>query len=71
MTPAAPLLPTKSTPVVSIGDLPAPVTFSGLAPLNVGLYQVNVAVPAGVPSGIQPVVLSIGGLSASTSVIVE
>jgi uncharacterized protein (TIGR03437 family) len=43
------------------------VGFAGLAPNIVGLYQVNITVPQGVPSGTQPIVLSIGGLSTQTS----
>ena len=50
-----PLARTLSTPLVHIAGLPAQVTFSGLAPGFVGLYQVNVQVPAGVPSGTQKV----------------
>ena len=71
ITPAAPLSTTKATPVVTIGGLPAAVTFSGLAPLNVGLYQVNAIVPESLISGVQPVVLSIGGLSSATSVAIQ
>jgi uncharacterized protein (TIGR03437 family) len=48
--------------------VPAPVLFSGLSPGFVGLYQVNVEVPATSPVGeAVPVVLSIGG-AASNSV---
>jgi uncharacterized protein (TIGR03437 family) len=71
VTPAAPLAMTKSTPVVTIGGLSATVSFSGLAPLNVGLYQVNAVVPEGLASGIQPVVLSIGGLNSTTAVVIQ
>jgi uncharacterized protein (TIGR03437 family) len=39
------------TPTVWIGGILAPVTFAGLAPGTVGVYQVNVQVPAGAPSG--------------------
>jgi minor extracellular serine protease Vpr len=53
---------TMTTPVVTIGGVPAPVLFSGLAPGSVGEYQVNVQVPAGSGTGSAvPVVLSIGG----------
>ena len=54
---AEPLARTLSTPLVNIAGLPALVTFSGLAPGFVGLYQVNVQVPAGVPAGTQSVEL--------------
>jgi uncharacterized protein (TIGR03437 family) len=58
---------TVVTPEVRVGDITAPVIFSGLAPGFVGLYQVNAQVPAGLRSGIQPVTLSVNG-AASNSV---
>jgi uncharacterized protein (TIGR03437 family) len=53
---------------VTMGGVNAPVSFSGLAPGFVGLYQVNAEVPAGLASGNQPVVITIGG-SASNSAL--
>ena len=54
-------------PVVMIGGVAANVTFSGLAPATVGVYQINVQVPDAAPSGnAVPVVLSIGGLASNT-----
>jgi hypothetical protein len=52
-TGAAPsqLSQTIATPSVKIGTLDAAVSFSGLAPGFVGLYQVNVQVPANAPAG--------------------
>ena len=35
-----------ATPAVTIGGIPAPVTFAGLSPLYVGVYQINVTLPA-------------------------
>jgi uncharacterized protein (TIGR03437 family) len=61
---------TSSTPTVTIGNLPANVTFSGLAPGFVGLYQVNALVPATVPAGgAVPVVVSLGGVASNTATI--
>ena len=69
-TPADPLASTLVTPVVTIGGAPATVSFSGLAPGFVGLYQVNVQVPATAPPGAAvPLVLTIGGLPANTVTI--
>jgi uncharacterized protein (TIGR03437 family) len=57
---------TIATPHISIGGVPATVSFSGLAPTFVGLYQVNVQVPAGTPSGSAvPLTLSIGGVPSN------
>jgi len=47
-------------PAVFIGDVPLTPAYSGLAPGFVGLYQVNVQVPAGLAPGQQGVVLSSG-----------
>ncbi len=65
----SPVSPLSTTilPTVTIGSVPATVTFSGLAPGYVGLYQVNVQVPAGAPVGdAVPVVLTIGGVASNT-----
>ena len=68
--PSGPLAYTGTLPTVSIGGVPALVTFAGLAPTLVGLYQVNVLVPAGVsPGNIVPVVMSIGGATSNTVTI--
>jgi uncharacterized protein (TIGR03437 family) len=57
-SPANPLARTRVTPSVTIGGRPAQVSFSGLAPYFVGLYQVNVTIPADAPTGIQSIVIS-------------
>jgi uncharacterized protein (TIGR03437 family) len=59
-SPAAfvPISRTTAAPQVTISGLPAQVLFSGLVPGTVGLYQLNVLVPAGVPGGDQDVVVS-------------
>jgi trimeric autotransporter adhesin len=61
--PGAPYSETLVTPTVTIGGVPATVSFSGLAPNYVGLYQVNVQVPANAPAGTVPVTISIGNAS--------
>ncbi len=60
--------PTIATPVVTIGGANAPVSFSGLAPGYVGLYQINAEIPAGLAAKNQPVTISVLG-SASKSVL--
>ena len=58
---------TPTKPVVTIGGVPAQVSFSGLAPGSVGEYQVNALVPANAPTGDAiPLVLSIGGVASNT-----
>ena len=69
-SPGNPPAPTLATPSVTIGGVPATVSFSGLAPGYVGLYQVNVQVPTGAPSGdAVPIILTIGGLPGNTVTI--
>jgi minor extracellular serine protease Vpr len=63
-SPSQPLAGTRVPPVVTIGGRPAQVIFSGLAPGNVGLYQVNVIVAADTPTGRQPVTCTINGIVA-------
>jgi uncharacterized protein (TIGR03437 family) len=65
--PLASLVRTLTTPTATIGGLPANVSFAGLAPGYVGLYQVNAQVPAGLAANnAAPVVLYIGGATSNT-----
>ncbi len=66
-TPTDTLRPTRVLPEVTIGSRPAEVLFSGLAPGNVGLYQINVRIPADSPVGVQPVVITTNGIVSKTS----
>ncbi|MEK7408330.1 MAG: S8 family serine peptidase [Acidobacteriota bacterium] len=66
-SPSQPLAATRVTPQVTIGGRSAQVAFSGLAPFIVGLYQLNVVVPADAPSGLQPVVVTAGGVTSKTA----
>lgn len=50
-TPASPIYSTASTPIVTVGGVPATVAFSGLTPGLVGLWQLNVTIPANAPVG--------------------
>ena len=71
-TPAgsSPLSETLATTQVAIGGISVASAFSGLAPGFVGLYQVNVKVPQGSPTGDAiPVVLTVGGIPSNTVTI--
>ena len=58
------------TPSVTIGGAPATVLFSGLAPNAVGVYQINVQVPAGAATGdAVPVVMSLTGTTSNAVTI--
>jgi uncharacterized protein (TIGR03437 family) len=53
-----------SSTAVSVGGIqlsPVDILYSGVAPGFAGLYQLNIRIPLAVPSGNQPVVLTIGG----------
>lgn len=68
--PGSPLSMVKQTPTVTVGGVSAPVTFAGLAPGFVGLYQVNVQVPESILGGdAVQLVLTAGGSSSNTITI--
>jgi uncharacterized protein (TIGR03437 family) len=65
--PASPLSHVAVAVEARIGDRPARVDFAGLAPNYVGLYQVNVEIPAEVqPGSAVPLVLYQGGVPSNT-----
>jgi uncharacterized protein (TIGR03437 family) len=51
---------TTVTPAVYLGATAVTPSYSGLAPGFPGLYQVNAQIPAGLPSGTLPLVITIG-----------
>lgn len=67
--PAQPLATCRVQPEVTIGGRAAAVQFCGLAPGFVGLYQLNVSVPADTPTGVQPLIIRAGGVASKASAI--
>ena len=61
-TPLANLPAPVQSVTVTVGDLPAGITFVGIPWGLVGAVQVNYQVPKGVGPGPQPVVVSVGGV---------
>jgi len=57
--------------VVTVGNLPAKVVFSGIAPGFPGLYQVDFQVPGGVTGDDVPVVVTIGGASDTRTLAIQ
>jgi uncharacterized protein (TIGR03437 family) len=57
---------TVNLPTVTIGGAKAIVSFSGLAPGFVGLYQVNAEVPTNLKSGDQAVTVEVSGTSSNS-----
>ncbi len=70
----ATLTPTAVPTTVTVGGMSAPVAFAGryptpaLFPSLVG-YQVSFTVPAAAPSGPNPVVVTVGGVSSNTQTL--
>jgi uncharacterized protein (TIGR03437 family) len=67
--PAQPLANTRVIPDVTFAGKRGTVLFSGLAPFFVGLYQVNVVVPADLTPGLQTVVISSGGVASKNTMV--
>jgi minor extracellular serine protease Vpr len=69
--PLKPLAMTTTAPTVTIGGITVPsqnVLFSGLAPTAVSLYQIDVLVP-NTGAGLQPITVTIGGVTSPTTMI--
>jgi uncharacterized protein (TIGR03437 family) len=54
----------RQTVSVTIGGVPAIIAFIGIPSGLVGVTQINYTVPAGVPAGLQPVVVTVGGAAS-------
>jgi uncharacterized protein (TIGR03437 family) len=55
--------------MVTVGGQQADIVFAALMPGAVGLYQIELTVPAGLTSGDQPVVVTQGGVAANIAVL--
>ena len=67
---ADPLSETTAVAAATVGGMPASVSFAGLAPSFVGLYQVNIRIPESAPAGdAVPLALTIGGVSSNAVTI--
>jgi len=58
LDPVASTLPAGSYSL-TLGGVSVDVAYIGLSPGSAGLYQVNFTVPAGIPAGNQPLVLTV------------
>ncbi|MGA3099836.1 MAG: hypothetical protein ABSF25_25560, partial [Bryobacteraceae bacterium] len=60
--PVNPLAWAATSPTLTLGGHQMTVSYAGLAPGNVGVYQINATVPSGVPEGLDiPLVIDQGG----------
>lgn len=67
--PYEPLAYTIDSPDVAIGGIGSPVLYSGLAPGQVGLYQINISVPSNTPKGLSvPLTIKQGGQTNTVNV---
>src|ERR1039458_8349130 len=60
-SPSSPPARTLILPAVSVGGIQANMTFAGLTPGWIGIYQVNFVAPPGLAAGNAPVVLDMNG----------
>ncbi|MGC9949161.1 MAG: hypothetical protein ABSF64_22570 [Bryobacteraceae bacterium] len=67
--PAQPLSKVTATATAAIVGQSAEVLFAGLAPGYVGVGQVDVVVPSGLPAGEHMLVIAIGGVSSNEAEI--
>jgi uncharacterized protein (TIGR03437 family) len=69
LAPGTPPAVTSIQPQVTIDGAAANVLFSGLTPGGVGLYQINVQIPAGARSADLPMVVSQSGIASNTAIV--
>jgi uncharacterized protein (TIGR03437 family) len=69
-SPSNPAATVTPLPQVTIGGQNATVAFAGLAPTLVGLYQINVTVPAGATGSAVPVVITQNAVMSNTVTMV-
>jgi len=66
--PGNPLSNTLTATTVTLGGMNLPVIYAGLAPGEVGVYQINVSVPGGTPTGISmPLTINQGAGTVTVS----
>jgi uncharacterized protein (TIGR03437 family) len=69
VAPGSQLANVTITPQVTVGGTNAQVLFAGLSPGSVGLYQLDVVIPAGTASGNVPIVVSQNGAASNTVMV--
>jgi uncharacterized protein (TIGR03437 family) len=59
---------TATTPTVTVGNVAAKVVFSGMSPQFVGVYQLNIVIAPGTPTGDKiPLQISMGGVTTPST----
>jgi len=68
-SPADPLGSAIIVPQVTLGGMPLAISYAGLVPDEVGVYQINATVPLKVPQGLSiPLMINQGGNSTTLNV---
>ncbi len=62
-------LPAPANTTVTVGGIQAPTTFIGIPYYLVGVTQINFTIPNGVPTGFQPIVVSVNGTPSATAYV--
>jgi len=68
-SPASPLAQPLTAPTLTLNGAQIPIAFAGLTPTAVGLYQINIQVPAGTADGDLSLVVSQAGSASNTSIL--
>ncbi len=68
-SPSSPLAQVTNAPTVTVGSQPATVSFAGLSPGFVGLYQINFQVPTSAASGNLEVDVTQNGVAANPTLL--
>ncbi len=68
--PSNPLANVSNAPQVTIDGQTAPISFAGLTPGGVGLYQINFTVPSIAKTGSLPVVITQNGVTANATKLI-
>jgi uncharacterized protein (TIGR03437 family) len=68
-SPSSPLATVTLQPTVTVGSQPANISFAGLTPFSVGLYQIDFQVPSNASSGNLNVVVTQNGIAANSTLL--
>ena len=70
--PTGVLVRALTTPIVMVGKVPAQVLFAGLTPQFVGVYQINIVIPDGAPTGDAiPLQIQMNGITTRNDVTIS
>jgi len=59
---------------VTLGGVPIPpadILYAGISPCCAGFYQLDLTVPAGIPSGPQPLIITIAGVPSPPEAFIQ